>query len=236
MPSGPTDFRVTIVKPYLQEPGTPADTSIESHEPHGPHEPVPQEQDQDIQPPSDHDQDTPPRRNPPRYRQLPTRFQNMADITIYMSKSMPPLPNFQASRLKELNGLLEKGVFEVMSTQDVPSGARIFGSRFVDQVKNEGTEKAFEKSRLVVQAFNDSGKQGILTQAPTIQRASQRLIIALSLAIPELSLYLRDITQAYTQSRSELTRDVFILAPAEMGLPMRTVLLSHPPPLRNCRV
>ena len=100
----------------------------------------------------------------------------------------------------------------------------IFGSRFVDQIKNEGTEKAFEKSRLVVQAFNDSEKHRILTQAPTIQRASQRLIIALSLAIPQLSLYLRDITQAYTQSRSELARDVFILAPAEMGLSIRTIL------------
>ena len=111
-----------------------------------------------------------------------------------------------------------------MNERDIPTGARVFGSRFVDQIKNEGTEKAFEKSRLVVQAFNDSDKHEILTQAPTIQRASQRLIIALSLIIPELSLYSRDITQAYTQSRSELARDVFIQALAEMKLSMRTVL------------
>ena len=146
----------------------------------------------------------------------------MADITIYMSK--PPPSSFQTSRLKEINGLLDKGVFEIMDKRDIPAGARVFGSRFVDQIKNEGTEKAFEKSRLVVQAFNDSGKHEILTQAPIIQRASQRLIIALSLTIPGLSLYSRDITQAYTQSRFELARDVFIQAPVEMGLSMGTVL------------
>ena len=61
-------------------------------------------------------------------------------------------------------------------------------------MKNEETEKAFEKSRLVIQAFNDSEKQKILTQASIIQRVNQRFIIALSLTISQLFLYLRDIT------------------------------------------
>jgi len=45
---------------------------------------------------------------------------------------------------------LEKGVFETASESDVPKGTRIFNARFVDEVKNKGTDKAFEKSRLVV--------------------------------------------------------------------------------------
>ena len=114
-----------------------------------------------------------------------------------------------------------------MTKQDVPAETRIFDRRFVDQIKNKGTEKAFEKSRLIVQAFNDSGKHGILTQASIIQRASQRLTIALSLTISEFSLYSRNITQTYTQSRSELARDVFILAPVEMGQSMRTALRTY---------
>lgn len=222
--NGPTDFRVTIVKPYLEESTpieSPGQDPLESPGQDSPESEDIQSFDNDNQDPP---QDTPLRRNPPRNRHVPARFQNPADITFYISKLISPLSNFQASRLKELNGLFEKGVFEIMSTKNVPTGARIFGSRFVDQVKNEGTEKAFEKSRLVVQAFNDSEKHGILTQAPTIQQASQRLIIALSLIILELSLYLRDTTQAYTQSRSELARDVFILAPIEMGLSTRTIL------------
>ena len=174
LPIDPTDFRVTVIKPYLQELDTSTDTSIEQ-------EP---QQDSSIESTDGPqiEQDTPLeineiRRNTSRRRQPPNRFQNMADITIYMSK--PPLPNFQMSRLKELNGLLEKGVFEIMNKQDVPAETRIFDSRFVYQIKNKGTEKAFEKSRLIVQAFNDSGKHEILTQASIIQRASQRLTIAL---------------------------------------------------------
>ncbi|KAF1969469.1 hypothetical protein BU23DRAFT_476918, partial [Bimuria novae-zelandiae CBS 107.79] len=118
---------------------------------------------------------------------------------------------------RELNGLLERGVFKIIDKADVPTGTRIFGSRFVDQEKHEGTEKAFEKSRLV-SAYKDAGKRSILTQAPTIQRASQRIILSLAITIPNLHLYTRDISQAYTQSTTSLTRDIFIHAPTEMGL------------------
>jgi hypothetical protein len=51
---------------------------------------------------------------------------------------------------------------------DVLKGVCIFNSRFVDEVKNKGTEKAFTKSRLVIQAYNDDEKRLILTQSPTI--------------------------------------------------------------------
>ena len=59
-------------------------------------------------------------------------------------------PNFRAFRLKEINGLLEKGVFEIINKEDVPVGTRIFDSRFVNQVKNKGTEKTFKKLRLII--------------------------------------------------------------------------------------
>jgi hypothetical protein len=51
---------------------------------------------------------------------------------------------------KEINGLLEKGVFVVVTERDVPQGVRIFNSRFVDEIKHPGTDKAFKKLRLVV--------------------------------------------------------------------------------------
>ena len=49
---------------------------------------------------------------------------------------------------------------------------RVFGSRLVDEVKGIGTDTPYEKSRLVIQAFNDEGKSTVLTQSPTIQRVS----------------------------------------------------------------
>ena len=126
-------------------------------------------------------------------------------------------PQFAASRQKEIIGLLKMGVFQLVV--QILSGARLFNSRFVDEVKNLGTEKAFEKSRLVVQAYNDSEKDIVLTQSPTIQRISQRLIVcfAASLGNVIIKLYLRDVTQAYVQSISELNRDFYIRPPHELA-------------------
>ena len=82
----------------------------------------------------------------------------MIDITIYIFRSISPFANFQTSRLKKLNGLLEKRIFEIIYIDDLFIGARVFESRFMNQMKNEGIEKAFEKSRFVIQAFNNSKK------------------------------------------------------------------------------
>ncbi|EED20821.1 hypothetical protein TSTA_040150, partial [Talaromyces stipitatus ATCC 10500] len=80
------------------------------------------------------------------------------------------LRTYDESRKKEVNGLLER---------DIPPEARIYGFRFVDEIKNKGTNKVFEKLQLVVQAYNDKDKEFILTQSPTIQRSSQRLILCI---------------------------------------------------------
>ena len=74
----------------------------------------------------------------------------MTDITIYMFRFMSSFVNFQASRLKELNGLFEKRIFKIIYIDDLLIEARVFESRFVNQIKNEETEKAFEKSRLII--------------------------------------------------------------------------------------
>ena len=76
------------------------------------------------------------------------------NITVFLQDDNA---QYQASRQSEVLGLLEKGVFEVAN--DVPKGVRIFNSRFVDEVKNKGTKKAFTKSRLVIQAYNDDEKR-----------------------------------------------------------------------------
>jgi hypothetical protein len=70
----------------------------------------------------------------------------------------------------------------------VPHSNRIFKSRIVREIKGKATPTPFEKSRLVIQAYNDHGKEVILTQSPTIQRASQRLIIALAPTLIKLGM------------------------------------------------
>ncbi len=96
----------------------------------------------------------------------------MANISkLLQSDASQPL--FTESRWKEINGLLEKNAFEVVAISDILNGMGIFNSRFVDKIKNEGTATAFEKLRLVAQAYNDYGKEEILTQSPTIQQMSK---------------------------------------------------------------
>ena len=79
---------------------------------------------------------------------LESTYQNTADISVYLQDDANPLsdPLYTRSRQKELNRLLERGVFKVVDLVDVPPGTRIFNSRFVDEIKNPGTDKAFEKS------------------------------------------------------------------------------------------
>ena len=54
------------------------------------------------------------------------------------------------SKQKAILGLLEKSVFQVVNPKDVPVGIQVFNSQFVNEIKNAGTDKAFEKSCLVV--------------------------------------------------------------------------------------
>ena len=145
-----------------------------------------------------------------------------ADISVLVQETP-----FTDSRRKEINGLLEKGVFAVVTEKDVPQGVRIFNSRFVDEIKHPSTDKAFEKSRLVVQAYNDQGKGLVLTQSPTIQWVSQRIILALTPGLQQtgpVALYLRDISQAYVQSNTYLSRDIFIRPPLKLNLQLGIIL------------
>ena len=116
----------------------------------------------------------------------------------------------------------------VLTDHDIPKGARIFGSRFVDEVKHQGTDKAFEKSRLILQAYQDSEKSLVLTQFPTIQRMSQCFLICLAAMKDDATLYLRDISQVYVQSLTNLNRDLYIRSAPELaaalGIPKGTVV------------
>ena len=120
------------------------------------------------------------RNHPQRTRRLPVRFQNnetyknsthspeanhypsLSTTTIFLEHAQPQHP-FESSRQKELDGLLLRGVFEYVNIDTVPPNTRIFNNRFIDTIKLPGTPHAFEKSRLVVQGYNDLDKDKILT-------------------------------------------------------------------------
>jgi hypothetical protein len=203
LPRGNTTFRTTVVKPYLTLPTIETETSPA----------IQVDNDNDIA-----NEDTiavqlpepepvaPAKRGRGRPRKHP--------IAVFLQEDEQY--QYEASRQSEIVGLLEKGVFEV--AHNVPDDMRIFKARFVDEVKNKGTSNAFEKSRLVVQAYNDEEKSLVLTQSPTIQRVSQRIILCVAAMTidKDIGLYLRDISQAYVQSTTLLNRDFYIRPPHEL--------------------
>ena len=203
LPHGNTKFQTTVVKPYFRA------TDVKDTEDTVPVQEVGDTIIVDTRP-------LVPTQALNRRRGRPRKYPmdaNLADITVFLQEEHP----YTGSRQAEITGLIEKGVFEPVPLSVVPKGTRIFNARFVDEVKNGGTDKAFEKSRLVVQAYNDQNKQLVLTQSPTIQRISQRLLLCIAaIRGTTAALYLRDISQAYVQSTTSLNRDFYIRPPSEL--------------------
>ena len=180
-----------------------------------------------------HASEIPIKRDRGRSKKLSLRYRNSeTNISIFLQsdsqndqllmqhmQASTPIPGpFVESRKKEINELFEKNCFEIVSASDVLHEVRIFNSRFVDEIKNIGTIDAYEKSRLVMQAYNDQGKTEVLIQAPTIQRMSQRLILTLTVNMSHLGFFLRDISQVYVQSTISLAKKFFIRPPVELEL------------------
>jgi len=109
--NGPTDFCSTVIKPY-QEPSidTETDPATEPHDENT----VTDEETRQEKP------QEPLQERPQRVHQLPARFQqNVADISVYLTDDVTP---FTESQRKEINGLLERGVFMVVNKADIPQG------------------------------------------------------------------------------------------------------------------
>lgn len=62
--------------------------------------------------------------------------------------------SFEKSRLQDFNALMDGRVFTVVSLSDKVN-VRIYGLQFVETIKKAGKPDAFEKSRILVQAFSD---------------------------------------------------------------------------------
>jgi hypothetical protein len=176
---------------------------------------------------------------PARARRLFLRYQNFADITVFiqddeeidgeasifevMSTILEEISSkftstFAESRRKEINDLLKRQVFEIITISEVLKNVRIFNSRFVDEIKHLDISQAYEKSKLMIQIYNDHEKILMLTQASIIQRMSQRIILVITASMNDCHLYLKNITQTYTQSKSLLNRMFFIRSLSDLNL------------------
>lgn len=215
MANGPKTFRTTQVKPYHRA----TDTEEVTHDNDAPYdnakEPVTA---------------APERRRRGRPRKNPIQgITNLVQREIddmelakklrAEGKITTPGEPFEESDAAEINGLLAQDVLEITHFDPHEHGQmRLWKTRLVREVKGK-TTKPYEKSRLVVQGYSDDEKKEILTQAPTIQRMSQRLILALGPSLTKIvgaKAELRDITQAYIQSKDALHRVIIAKPPREL--------------------
>ena len=119
---------------------------------------------------------------------LSIKYQNFVDVIVLFQNEIVS-SSFMKSRRKEVNELLKKECFEVVFIESIFESICIFNSRFVDKIKHEKTTAIFEKSRLIVQIYNDHDKTIILTQISIMQRMNQRFILTLIVSIDH-NLYL----------------------------------------------
>jgi hypothetical protein len=261
MPYGPADFRSTAVKPYYTDESSSHDgshdititveTRTENRENKEGEEGTITVEPTAIESNGDTEQATEPvkkrgRGRPKKNATNTSATENTAYITAkeqadyelslklrrqgIITTSGEP---FELSNRKEIDALVARGVFAFEQYDKQKHAGRIFKSRIVREVKGKQTSTPYEKSRLVIQAYNDQGKELILTQSPTIQRASQRLLVAIAPTLLEkgMSLWLRDITQAYVQSTTFLQRQILAHLPVEIeGLyPKNTIMVVLKP-------
>ena len=65
---------------------------------------------------------------------------------VFIKNTDAPPAQYTASRQKEIAELLEKDILKVVTSTDIPSNTQIFNSRFIDEIKYAGTDKAYEKN------------------------------------------------------------------------------------------
>jgi len=230
-----TNFRTVVVKPYHRDestetpidPNTDEEDSTENRADDNwtPEEPQPTERRRGRPPGS---------KNKPKTTNTGTTMDNTATTAAYLSAkeqtdyelslrlrkegniTTEGAP-FELSDKKEVEALIGQGVFAFeMFDPAKHGGIRIFRSRLVREIKGKGTDTPYEKSRLVIQGHSDDGKELVLTQAPTIQRTSQRIIVAIAPSLRGMGLWLRDITQAYVQSTTPLQRTILAHLPTQI--------------------
>lgn len=138
--------------------------------------------------------------------------------------------DFCSAIAAENDGLDKQHVFErVRVPADRRAGMNILRSRYVLAYKNAKTPEQYAKARLVVQAMRklDWDYQSLFTYAPTVAKASSRLLLTLAASL-DLPLATRDVSQAFVCTTHPLLREVYVTPPKEAR--------AHPDELwRLCR-
>ena len=119
---------------------------------------------------------------------------------------------------KKLVGLLERGAFKIILTEEAGSNPNILPTRYVLAIKHaqKPRDPPRLKARFVLGGHLDKEKGTIVHDSLTIRPESLRLILALA-TILGLKIPVADWRHGYAQTKSPLLRKVFV-KPNELKL------------------
>jgi hypothetical protein len=104
---------------------------------------------------------------------------------------------------KEVRGLFNRGAFSLVQVNAVHSHANIIDTRIITRLKHFGTINEGAKARLIIQGCQDSEKNRIVSNAPTISPASIRILFSFA-AIRYYPVWTKDATQEFLHSKDTL--------------------------------
>ena len=138
-------------------------------------------------------------------------------ITEIIKPGDPRESEFDDAKREEIQGLIERGTWEIVPKSSVQEGANILRGRFVLTIKDVGTDKQRRKARYVVQGYRDRMKTSLVHDTSTAKQSSVKILVGIS-AIYGFRIFSIDVTQAYLQSSENLKREIYVKPSREFKL------------------
>lgn len=138
-----------------------------------------------------------------------TGTERLDELMAFAAKMVPKSKanqRYAASRKKEIDGLLNRGVF-IAATLAEARGHRILKSRFVDHEKTRAHQKPSKSLDSLHPPPTTTFSSSRRTDSHT---RFQRLLLSITASEEELTINNRDMYQPYTQAKTKLQRNVFI--------------------------
>ena len=86
-------------------------------------------------------------------------------------------PRFTKPTINEIQRLIYRGTYYIVSADEVPERAIVLDSRMIHAMKTDAAGIDTYKSRIVIQGHKDPMKWMVVIQATTLLRGSRRLVL-----------------------------------------------------------
>eukprot|EP00171_Calliarthron_tuberculosum_P016379 IDg16379t1 len=79
-------------------------------------------------------------------------------------------PEMRAAISKEIQGLINRGVFKIVLKQEISEDSNLMGGRFVLAIKDVGTDTERYKARFIILGHRDKDKTSLVHACPNLRQ------------------------------------------------------------------